>query len=162
MKNVLLFSLMLSAIFLLSCEKGDDTIPEFALDQADLFEADEYEVYSAILGNFDQSQLIIRQQTSVYTPPKENFELFFNLEKMSNMEAALYSIYVEENVSSYLLDEKIEVPSKETKLISTKEFAYYFDREDPYKAWELFKTKYQNAGEWFFSVNKIGFNENRL
>lgn len=161
MKKAAIFLLYLSTVFLLACEKEELT-PDFTLEQADELSSDEYEVYGILLGRMGVSQLIVRQQTSVYTPPKENFGLFFSLERNSNMEAtALYASYVNENRNAYLLGEKIEVPSKDVKIVSNKEHAYYFDREDLNKGWELFKTSYPKADALFFALNKIGFNENR-
>ncbi len=151
-------------MFLISavaCKKENDNVPDFKLDHADQLTTDEYEVYGVILENFSMSQLVIKQQTSIQTPPKDNFNLFFSLEEMSNMEANLYSRYEEENLNFYLLDEKIEIPEKSIKMISNKEYEYYFEREDLYKAWTLFENQYPNAGKWFFSLNKIGFNDNK-
>lgn len=151
-------------MFLISavaCKKENDNVPDFKLDHADQLTTDEYEVYGVILENFSMSQLVIKQQTSVQTPSKESFKLFFNLDKTSGMETTLYSKYVEENFNSYLLDERIMVPTKSVKMISNKEYEYYFEREDLYKAWTLFENQYPNSGKWFFSLNKIGFNDNK-
>jgi hypothetical protein len=157
MKKLLLL-LILIGVF--SC-KQEDVIPEFSLDQADLFTSDEYAVYSLILKDFGFSQIVVRQETSIQIPLQENFELFFNLDKMSNMESTLYSKYLEANTVSYKLDKEISIPGKGVEVISNNEYAYYFEREDLYKAWTLFKNKYPNSGSWYFSVNKIGFNENK-
>ncbi|WP_192347286.1 hypothetical protein [Algoriphagus sp. Y33] len=161
MKKITLIFFFLSTIFLCSCGNEEDSLPEFVLDQPDQLQSDEYEVYGKILEGFSQSQLIVRQQTSIYTPPKESFELFFNLENMSGMESTLYFNYVQENKAPYLLADKIEISSKGTKLLSNKEYSHYFDRDNGHKSWELFQNKYPDSGAWFFYVNKIGFNEDR-
>lgn len=161
MKRITLVFILVTTLFQLSCEKQDDAIPTFSLDQADQLEADEYEVYKVILEKYDIPQLIIRQQTTTLTPPNENHALFFDLDRMSDMEATLYDRYVDANDKAYLLDEKIAVPGRDIKLMSDKEYAYYFDREDLYKGWELFEKKYPEAQRWFFRFNRIGFNESR-
>lgn len=162
MKQIIIVLMLVSTLAQLSCDKQDeDVIPEFSLDQADQLESDEYDVYSVILESYDISQFIIRQQTSVYITPKENHELFFNLDSMAYMEATLYERYAEANNQTYFLEEKIAVPFKNVKLLADKEYDYYFDREDLNKGWELFGKKYPEAGRWFFRLNKIGFNESR-
>lgn len=157
----MLASLLFCSFILLSCEEKDEANPEFALDQPDQLAADEYQVYSAIREHFGQDQMVLRQETSGYTPPKDHFELFLNLVEFADMESGLYERYVAENLDSYLLDEKIEVPAKETKLISGKEYAYYFGRADSHKAWELFNQNYPAAAGWLYAFNKIGFNTDR-
>ncbi|MBK6266190.1 hypothetical protein JKA74_14185 [Marivirga sp. S37H4] len=161
MKKAIFTLLLLSIFFLLSCDKKDELTPEFALDPHDELSAEEYLVYSASLERMSIKHLIINQKTSVYTPPKDHFELFFSLEKMKNMEPGLFDLYLQANQSSYLLDEKIEVATAETKLMSNEEYAYYFEREDSYKGWDLFKTKYPESNSTFVSLNNIGFNEDK-
>jgi hypothetical protein len=161
MKKIFLAVLLLSTFFQLSCIKVDDPIPEFSLDKADHLTAEEYEIFGVILERYSNAQLIVRQQTSVFTPPKENFELFFNLDRMSDMEATLYARYIDANDRAYLLDEKISVLDRDIKLMPDKEYVYYFNRDDLYKGWELFEKKYPDTNRWFFSFNKIGFNENK-
>ncbi|MHA6249515.1 hypothetical protein ACXYMU_16345 [Pontibacter sp. CAU 1760] len=158
MKKVVLFLFLLSAF---ACKKENDIIPDFQLEQADQLTADEYDIYGVILENFSFPEVVVRQQTSTEISPKENHQLFFELEQTANMEETLYSKFADGNLNSYLLDEKIEIPAKGIKLISTKEYAYYFEREDLYKGWELFESQYPTSGRWYISLNKIGFNENK-
>jgi hypothetical protein len=131
------------------------------LDPSDQFHADEYEVYNVILERLDIPQLVIRQQTTRFTPSKEDFPLFFNLDDMAGMEVNLYSQYTEANDRNFLLDEQFSVPEKTVHLLSNKAYAYYFDRQYEDKGWQMFHEKYPNAQRWFVSFNKIGFNENR-
>ena len=159
MKKNNLILLLIITFFHFACEDNNETIPDFSIEQADQLQDDEYDVYSVILEDFNISQFIVRQQTSPFTPPEENFEVFFNLEKLSGMDSTLYAKYVIENGNTYLLDEQITVSGKGVKIISNKELDYYFDRENLYNSWELFEQKYPNAGKWYFHFNKIGFNE---
>lgn len=161
MKKVVILFYFLCMLSLFSCESEELILPEFDLDVPDQLNSDEYEVYSLILEGFSQSQLIVRQQTTVITPQKENFDLFFKLKDLSNMESGLYSRYEEINSNPSFLDQKIIVPSKDTKLISNKEYGFYFEREDHDKSWEFFKSKYPDAAAWYFHFNRIGFNEDR-
>ncbi len=158
MKKVVLFLFLLSAF---ACKKKNDVTPDFQLEQADQLTADEYDIYSEILGSFSFPEVVVRQQTSTEISPTENHQLFFKLEQTAAMEETLYSEFVNENLSSYLLDDKIEIPAKDIKLISTKEYEYYFEREDLYKGWELFDNKYPTSGKWYISLNNIGFNESK-
>jgi hypothetical protein len=158
MKKVVLFLLLISIV---ACKKENDTIPDFSLDQADHLTADEYDIYSVILKNFSFSHLIVRQQTSTNVAPKEGLKIFFELEQTANMDQTLYPKFVTENSNTYLLDDKIEIADKDVILISNKEYEYLFEREDHYKAWELFESKYPNSGKWYISLNKISFNEDK-
>ncbi|GCC52572.1 hypothetical protein SanaruYs_28090 [Chryseotalea sanaruensis] len=155
MKKILLLSL---SILFLSCQSNDIEIPEFALEPADEFSEDEYDVYSAILGNFSNTQVVIKQQTTSRTPVESAFELFFNLDKMSNMEATLFSNYEAENAETSLLGEELKITAKETYLLSNEEHRYFFDQPDLKKSWLLFQKKYPTSGTWYFILNKIGFN----
>ncbi|UZR96413.1 hypothetical protein [Chondrinema litorale] len=160
MKKSYLILLLIITLSHFSCEDSNETIPEFSIETADQMQTDEYEIYSVILESFSISQFIIRQQTTSYTPPQENLEVFFSLDKLSGMDSTLYSQYVNANSSTYLLDEQIAVSGKGVKIISNKELAYFFDRENLYNSWALFEKKYPEAGKWYFYFNKIGFNEN--
>lgn len=153
------FLLLFLAISLISCQSDDMDFPEFSLEAADELSADTYEVYSVILDDYSNSQVVIKQQTSSTTPAKANFEVFFSLEKMANMESTLFDNYEIANGSSSLLDTKIEIASKEVQLISTNEYAYFFERENQKKAWSQFDKIYPESGSWYFVVNNIGFNE---
>jgi hypothetical protein len=161
MKKLIFTFLIACSIFLISCEKDKDTTPDFPLAESDVFLAAEYDVYGVILGRYSASQLVVSQQTSVFTPPAENFELFFNLSALSEMEGDLFANYEEVNDFIFKLDAQLEVPGKEVKLMSNAEYDYYFDRANPSKGWDLFDKKYPAAGRWFFHFNKIGFNESQ-
>ncbi len=161
MKKLVSLLFLISSLFPFSCETAEPAIPEFSLDQADPFTSDEYRVYQTILEPYNRPQLVIRQQTSVFIPDKENLQLFFNLDRLANMEASLYDVYRSANDRIYHLDEKIIVSEGIVKLMSDSEFSYYFDEKDLHKAWELFARKYPQAQQWFFCLNKIGFNESR-
>lgn len=157
--NRILLGLIVAMTF--SCIQEDDAIPQFPLDPSDQFLAEEYEVYNVILERLDIPQLVIRQQTTRFTPPEGDLSLFFNLDKMAAMDANLYSRYTEANDRRFLLDEQFSVPDKKVHLLSNKAHTHYFDRQDEGKGWEIFHEKYPNAQRWFVVVNKIGFNESR-
>ena len=142
-----------------SCDKNEDSIPEFPIEQADAISIDEYQIYSHVLERFSSSQLVVRQKTSAYTPSEEKLTLFFNLEKLAAMDEGLYNQFQLENSATYLLGPDIVVPGKETYLLSNDAYSYYFDRANHSISWELFDKKYPNGGKWYTTFTKIGFNE---
>lgn len=154
-------AIIISLFTFLSCTKDDPATPDFPLDPHHDLSGNEYEVYSSILDSYGIPQVIVRQETSTFTPPMENFELFFRLNRNANMDPHLFSRYEEQNLNSTFLDSKMQAPSTNFGLISNSEYGYYFGRENLYKGWQLFNNKYPESKSWFFTVNKIGFNEEK-
>jgi hypothetical protein len=153
----LLFLLFIS----ISCTDKEDLATRFKLDTPDFFSNEEYELYQIILKDLSASQIIIRQQTSTFTPSPDHFEVLFKLSKMANMEPTLFSNYVAINRQPSFLDTKFNLTNKEIQLISNKEYAHFFERENLNTSWNLFKERYPKSGLGYFMLNKIAFNESK-
>lgn len=156
--KVTLLAFLLLSVLLLSCDK-DEEVLNFPLDKADQLQEDDYQIYSAILANYNLEAIIVRQQTTTLTMPEERFSEWFVLDKMKNMEPDLYQNFVNENSQAYFLDEKIEIPEKPVWLISNAEYAYYFDRSDKNHGWQLLISRYPQSDGYHFAFNKIGYND---
>ena len=161
MKKSYLIYLLLTTLFLASCDKEEEILQEFSLENPDQFSNEDYKVYSAALSNYNTSELIVKQQTSNLTISAETYQFVFQTENSDSLDMNLYQNFVKANSGKSLLDQQIVVSDKIVKLISNNEYGFYFESHDTHTAWNLFTEDYPNTTGYYLEVNKTAYNDDK-
>ncbi len=162
MRNLIFFALMLTLIT--NCNNTKETIePEFKLSTTDNLDVNEYQIYSLILTEVytTSNDLVVMQKTSRSIPvPTDNIYYESLKTEIKNLDTTIFADLVENNDSTFNLDNKFDITSKSITLISSAELQYLLNSQDINKGWEQFYKKYPNSNG-IIDFSRVGFNNDK-
>lgn len=164
MKTTRLIIALFCLFTLLSCGKDStiDSEGEATLETPDAIAALDYQLYSLVLTETQNSaKIIVRQKsaTSMSIGDASSSDHYANLLKteIPDLEAVLFSNYRKANAATVNFDNKFSVKTKSVSLIGEKQLVSIFSGSDVNSGWTKFDTTYPNASG-YISFSQIGYN----
>ncbi len=171
MKNIKLIHVLFlsSFVFFSSCfNDNDDEIierPIFTLEEPDLIDEIDYEIYSLIINERYEAERIVINQNS---EPLDELEAstindYYDrlLNESPNVEISVVNNLLAINNSSFLFDEKFVSDDKNINVISSEERTYIFNQnQDINSGWDAFFQQYENSNG-ILGFSRIGYNDSK-
>lgn len=167
-KLIPLFILSLSVLFL-SCNDDDDDTggeiierPIFNLEEPDLIDDVDYEIYSLIIKErYAEKQIVIKQVSQkLYETDDSTVNDYYSKLQYDNpnIEIATVNDLITVNSNSFLFDENFVSNDKEINLLSSDERSYIFSQSlDINSNWDGFYAEYENSNG-ILGFSGIGYN----
>lgn len=143
------------------CSPGPE--PEYSLHAPDIFDANEYDVYSVALKEKlvssakDPATIIVFQKTSKSIFLPVDTSTFYIKKQLPNFDETSVSDFLLKNSSEYYLDYKFSMDQKYVQFITEGEIDNLFPNGG---GWPEYFSRYSYSNG-YFTVSKIGFNTNK-
>ncbi len=150
----------LLGITFVSCEKEEviKEKPEFALEQADQVNDEDYQIYSLFIEEeYSSKQVVIRQSSDTFSFIMSDIGMYeYFKDKFDNFDTSMIRIHEEINKTSVNFGEHFQSESREIEVISTEEFTYFFKG----KGYEEFYHFYKESNG-LVKFSRIAYNVDR-
>ncbi|WP_298116002.1 hypothetical protein [Flavobacterium sp.] len=150
--KLLIFSFFFS--FLISCS-SDDEAKQFPLDQPSVTDAEDYNVYAAIIDSYSADKFVLKQKTlSGYTFIDDYF-----IEQLSEdnpgFEPEMAATLVEVNQNPLYLEESFAISSTQVVLVSEAQLEYIFNDGYSENDWNQFHDTFSNSESIGYGYNQF-------
>ncbi|WP_298140455.1 hypothetical protein [Flavobacterium sp.] len=150
--KLLIFSFFFS--FLISCS-SDDEAKQFPLDQPSVIDAEDYNVYAAIIDSYSADKFVLKQKTlSGYTFIDDYF-----IEQLSEdnpgFEPEMAATLLEVNQNPLYLEESFNVSSISVVLVSEAQLEYIFNNGYSENDWNQFHDTFSNSESIGYGYNQF-------
>lgn len=130
--------------FLFSCS-SDDEAKQFPFEQPSVIDAEDYNVYTAIIKSYNDDYVVVTQKTiGTFISCIDCSFLEQLAEDNPGFEPEMAATLVEVNQNPLYLDESFAISSAQVVLVSEAQLNYIFN-SDSSKDWKQFRNIFQNV-----------------
>lgn len=157
--KVLIFLSLFS--FLTSC--SDDNEPkQFSLDQPSVLDAEDYNVYSAVISSRGSGTFVIKQKTTFgmsFMVADDNY-VYALSEDNPGFEPEMVTTLISNNETPLFLDYSFPISSVQVILVSEAQLNYIFDNSHSNNDWNQFNNTFPNT-HGYTGFSAIAYNSDK-
>lgn len=150
--KILIFLSLFS--FLSSCSSDDDA-KQFPLDQPSVIDAEDYNVYSAVINSFNEDIVVLKQKTSSRMSFMDGVFVELLSEDNPGFELEMATTLVEVNQNPLYLEESFNVSSVPVVLVSEAQLEYIFNDGYSENDWNQFHETFSNSESIGYGYNEF-------
>ena len=145
--------------FLSSCSSDEDA-KQFPLDQPSVIDAEDYNVYSAVINSFNADKVILKQKTSSGMSFMDGVFIELLSEDNPGFEPEMATTLVDVNQNPLYLEESFNVSSTQVVLVSEAQLEYIFNDGYSNNDWKQFYNTFPNV-YGFTQFSAVGYNSDK-